>query len=700
MKIVQVHPGILPIPPNGWGAVEKIIWEYKLSLERQGHTCDILYLNDIDPSKYDVIHIHMANLALEAHQRGMKYYFTCHDHHTYIYGKDSWLYNQNRDAMKYSVKSFVPAKYLVEYFDLPNVVYQTHGVNNQYFEYVDKPFTGHKLLCVANNGIGHDNTHDRKGFGFAIKAAAELGLPITIAGPSNNKNFFNAFDFKYNKLTTLFDISEKELLELYQSHTIFLHLSDLEAGHPNLTLLEAMSCGMPVIATLEDNNELLGLKKSSRNVNRVVEDLKEVILNYEKYKIDSIQTAKEKNWDFIINDIVKNYTPYMDEVLNYIYRITEISYKPSLESSNQFNIDYNNGCKVEILGNVSKKYHISFIDNASNVCLYETELSNNMWAATSIKYFVDYSINVTDLETNITYVNKLDFKDQHIKIVNESPSLGDYIAWVPFVDLFQKKHNCIVDFYTPNKDLFKENYKNLNFYNYNENIDQKYVATYRLGYFDPTDRDLSPTDNRTINLQKTAADILGLDYKDTRAKAVIKNKTRPLNEKYVCISTASTAGAKHWQYDGGWQKTVDYLNSLGYKVVVIQKEPLNYMDLKQLNNVLHPKTNTLDEAINWLFNCEFFIGLGSGISWLTWSLNKKVVLISGFSKKFAEFETPYRIINESVCNGCWNNQNHKFNPGDWNWCPEHKNTIRQFECTKQISFDMVKEQIDRVIQEL
>lgn len=700
MKIVQVHPGILPIPPNGWGAVEKIIWEYKCSFERMGHTCDILYLNDIDPSKYDVIHIHMANLALEAHRRGFQYYFTCHDHHTYVYGKDSWIYKQNRDAMEHSIKSFVPAKYLVEYFDLPNVFYQSHGVNNDYFSHIEKSFTCHKLLCVANNGIGHDNTHDRKGFGFAIKAAAELGLSITVAGPSNNKNFFNAFDFKYDKLTTLFDLNEKELLDLYQNHTVFLHLSDLEAGHPNLTLLEAMSCGLPVIATLEDDNELSGLKKSSRDVNRVVTDLKEVIDNYEKYKNNALQTAKEKSWDVITNDIIKNYTPTMDEVLNYVYRVTQINHKPSLESLNRFNIDYNNGAKVEIIGNSPKRYRVSFVDNKTNNCIYESELSTNMWASTSMKYFIDYTINITDLETNITFANKLDLNGQRVKIVNESPSLGDYIAWVSIVDLFQKKHNCIVDFYTPSKDLFQENYKNLNFFNYNDNNIHSYMATYRLGYFDPNDRNLAPIDNRTINLQKTASDILGLEYVDIRSKAVVKNKTRPLSEKYVCISTSSTAGAKHWQNNGGWQKTVDYLNLMGYKVVVIQKEPLNYMDLKGLTNVLHPETKTLDDAINWLTNCEFFIGLGSGISWLAWSLNKKVVLISGFSKKFAEFETPYRIINESVCNGCWNNQTHKFNPGDWNWCPEHKNTSRQFECTKQITFDMVKEQINKLIPEL
>ena len=33
MKVIQVTPGLIPIPPNGWGAVERIIWEYKLKLD-------------------------------------------------------------------------------------------------------------------------------------------------------------------------------------------------------------------------------------------------------------------------------------------------------------------------------------------------------------------------------------------------------------------------------------------------------------------------------------------------------------------------------------------------------------------------------------------------------------------------------------------------------------------------------------------
>ena len=37
MKISIVGPGIMPIPPTGWGAVEILIWDQKLALEKLGH---------------------------------------------------------------------------------------------------------------------------------------------------------------------------------------------------------------------------------------------------------------------------------------------------------------------------------------------------------------------------------------------------------------------------------------------------------------------------------------------------------------------------------------------------------------------------------------------------------------------------------------------------------------------------------------
>ncbi len=271
--------------------------------------------------------------------------------------------------------------------------------------------------------------------------------------------------------------------------------------------------------------------------------------------------------------------------------------------------------------------------------------------------------------------------------------MGDTIAWVPYVEEFQKKNNCQVFCQTFHNDFFREIYPSINFISHDEIVDHQ--DFYSLGWFgDWEDRDLNPNDPREIPLQQTASGILGLDYKEIRPRLDKKNRPRRLTEKYVCISIASTAGLKHWQNKSGWQQTVDYLSELGYKVVAVQKEFLGWMDTPSLKNVIHPNTEGLEEAASWIQHCDFFIGLGSGMSWLAWGLGKKVILISGFSKEFAEFKTLYRVQNLEVCNGCWNNTNHKFDKGDWNWCPEGKD----FECSKNITFEMVKEKIDQILK--
>ena len=91
MKITQVTPGLISIPPKGWGAIEKVIWNYKLEFEKLGHTCNIDYLDDIKTDEVDIVHIHVANLAIMAQERGIPYIFSLHDHHVVRHGKDSCL---------------------------------------------------------------------------------------------------------------------------------------------------------------------------------------------------------------------------------------------------------------------------------------------------------------------------------------------------------------------------------------------------------------------------------------------------------------------------------------------------------------------------------------------------------------------------------------------------------------------------------
>jgi glycosyltransferase involved in cell wall biosynthesis len=307
MKVIHITPGLIQIPPNGWGAVEKIIWEFHKELLSKNIQSVISYLDYVDYKSGDIVHIHVANLALIARKRGIPYYFTCHDHHAYLYGKDSVSFKENYEAIKYSIQSFVPSKYLVDYFNHPKLEYVSHGVNVEWFKPSNKIFTTHKLLCVANNGFIHDQSEDRKGFLYAIEAAKNLNIPITIVGPINNKKFFDKFNPQYDKLSILYNVSEEELLNVYQDHTLFIHPSALEAGHPNLTLLEAMSCGLPVVGTFEENNSLLGLYNIERTTESVTAGIKHVIQNYDKFRIECLNTAKEKSWSRITNLLINYY---------------------------------------------------------------------------------------------------------------------------------------------------------------------------------------------------------------------------------------------------------------------------------------------------------------------------------------------------------------------------------------------------------
>ena len=51
MKIVLIGPGIMPIPPTGWGAVEILVWDTKIALEKLG---PVSYTHQTLPTIYSV----------------------------------------------------------------------------------------------------------------------------------------------------------------------------------------------------------------------------------------------------------------------------------------------------------------------------------------------------------------------------------------------------------------------------------------------------------------------------------------------------------------------------------------------------------------------------------------------------------------------------------------------------------------------
>ena len=111
--------------------------------------------------------------------------------------------------------------------------------------------------------------------------------------------------------------------------------------------------------------------------------------------------------------------------------------------------------------------------------------------------------------------------------------------------------------------------------------------------------------------------------------------------------------------------------------------------------VRHPN-GPIELVMDEMLKSKAFIGIGSGLSWLSWALDVPTVLISGFSYKWAEMEDCIRIgAPQGKCEGCFNRL--RLDPGDWNWCPDHKGTERQFECTKSITSEMVIKELEKFL---
>ena len=60
-----------------------------------------------------------------------------------------------------------------------------------------------------------------------------------------------------------------------------------------------------------------------------------------------------------------------------------------------------------------------------------------MWINCSKKYYIPWIIKI-----NGEIIEKLDLNNKNVLIDFKSSSVGDTIAWFPYVEEFRKKHNC------------------------------------------------------------------------------------------------------------------------------------------------------------------------------------------------------------------------------------------------------------------
>ena len=331
---------------------------------------------------------------------------------------------------------------------------------------------------------------------------------------------------------------------------------------------------------------------------------------------------------------------------------------------------------LEITGVSDSNFKIEFYDEQGE-CHYSNVIKSNHWVKLDRSYYTKWRNKIWQ-DGNLIHDYTLDYTDKTVFIYFDSESLGDTIAWMPYCLEFKKKHNCHVVVSTYKNFLFDKAYPELEFVAPGTPVNAygEYIIGWRYN------KDQEPELCNTIPLQKAASNILGLEYKEIRPRFAFAPVEFEDKTKYVTIATNSTTGCKFWTKEG-WQEVINYLVSKGYKVYNVSKEK------NPFDNCIQIEDTSMDNTINMIWNSKFFIGLSSGLSWLAWMMGVRVVMISNFTKADHEFTDCIRITDESVCHGCWNNKNFKFDRGDWNWCPIWKGYDKQFECHNTITADKV-----------
>ena len=316
MKVSIVGPGIMPIPPSGWGAVEILIWDQKLALEELGHEVQIVnttsvieILNEINSFRPDFVHVQYDDFVELCPY--IQYPNAITSHFGYLEQPRKWDYYGPRVAQKFAnIK--------------PNVFCLSPGIKDVYEKIMEIPSN---QLFVTPNGVNVDKFKYNK-----LELGSDICKSLYLAKIDYRKrqHMFQSIDslwYAGNNADLRFDVSRNYLGEwsketLYDNLTNYgnlVLLSDGEA-HP-LVCLEAFAAGLGVVisqwaaANLDLSKDFITVIPEDK-----IDDIKfvedEIIKNRE-YSVNHRDEIREYAESFTWAKVVdKYYVPAMERIIS------------------------------------------------------------------------------------------------------------------------------------------------------------------------------------------------------------------------------------------------------------------------------------------------------------------------------------------------------------------------------------------------
>lgn len=263
VRVLLIGGGVQPIPPTGYGAVERILADFRKALIAAGHEAEVVNqvrhrrMRDEYPfawqlprllrhERYDVLHANTPVVANRLALGRFPYVYTSHSRHWFYRDRLShrWGYWLERRAVRRAsaVVALTPALARTMAATvrppLPPVTVIPFGVDSARFRPDWSARTGREAL-----GVGVVLPFKR--WELAARALRGLGVRLRIAGPLPSPEYAAAVRTAGDRVELLGEVSEEELLRLYGQSDFLVHPSSVEVL--SATVLEALAAGLPVI---------------------------------------------------------------------------------------------------------------------------------------------------------------------------------------------------------------------------------------------------------------------------------------------------------------------------------------------------------------------------------------------------------------------------------------------------------------------
>lgn len=255
MKICLVGPGIMPIPPTGWGAVERAIWYRSCALSELGHEGDILNTPDMNEivkecidGDYDVIHFHYDQHypVIDYLYGKVKCPILLSSHYPYI----EQVNMHHRDG--YSR--------IFDYMLSNSDKFYNFAVSPKNYDFfVENGFPKEKIFPLREGPMvseflynEHCENPDKSLYLGQIHERKKQYKYQSISGIEFVGKYFPGTSFDTNNPNYLGELKSNDILTSYAN---LVHLSDGENGTA-MVIMEAFIAGLGVVVSEQNINEL------------------------------------------------------------------------------------------------------------------------------------------------------------------------------------------------------------------------------------------------------------------------------------------------------------------------------------------------------------------------------------------------------------------------------------------------------------